>query len=115
MDAEHGELFVTNPINDEILVFRATDNGNVAPIRVLKGPRTSIKNPYGVFVDIKNDELVVANFGNHSSTIYPRLASGDTPPVRTIRSAPPNTPAPMFGNIGSVAYDTKRDELLVFN
>jgi DNA-binding beta-propeller fold protein YncE len=115
VDADHGELFVANPITEEILVFRAADDGNVAPIRVLKGPRTGIKNPFGVFVDTKNDELVVANFGNHSSTIYHRTATGDTPPIRTIRSAPPNTPAPMFGNIGSVTYDTKRSELLVFN
>jgi DNA-binding beta-propeller fold protein YncE len=115
VDVEHGELFVANPVTDEILVFRAGANGNVAPIRVLKGPRTNIKNPHGVFVDTKNDELVVANFGNHSSTIYRRTASGDTAPIRMIRSAPPNTPAPMFGNIGSVAYDTKRNELLVFN
>lgn len=115
VDSDHGELFVTNPITDEILVFRAADDGNVAPIRILKGPHTGIKNPFGVYVDTKNDELVVANFGNHSSTTYRRTAAGDTPPLRTIRSAATDTPASMFGNIGSVNYDTKRNELLVFN
>ena len=115
LDVEHNELFVANTITDEILVFRSNDNGNVAPIRTLKGSRTYLKNPHGVFVDVKNNELVVANFGNHSSTIYSRSASGDTPPLRIIRAAPPDTPAPMFGNIGSLTYDTKREELLVPN
>ena len=115
LDIERNELFVANTITDEILVFRATDRGNVAAIRALKGSRTYLKNPHGVLVDVKNNELVVANFGNHSSTIYSRNASGDTPPLRIIRAAPPDTPAPMFGNIGSLTYDTKRAELLVPN
>jgi DNA-binding beta-propeller fold protein YncE len=115
LDVERQELYVANPVTHEIVVFRATDSGNVAPIRVLKGPRTGIKYPHGVFVDTKNDELVVANFGNHSSTIYRRTASGNTPPIRTIRAAPAGAPAPMFGNIGSATYDTKRNEFLVFN
>ena len=115
LDADHQELFVANPVTHEILVFRAGDSGNVAPIRVLKGPHTLISYPHGVFVDTKNDELFVANFGNHSSTVYRRTASGDTKPIRQIRAAPADAPAPMFGNIGSATYDTKRSQLLVFN
>jgi DNA-binding beta-propeller fold protein YncE len=112
IDVEHQELYVANPVTHEITVFNASANGNVAPIRSLKGPHSF---PHGVFVDTKNDELVIANFGNHSSTIYRRTASGDTAPIRQIRSAPPDAPAPMFGNIGSATYDTKRSQLLVFN
>ena len=115
LDAERQELYVANPATHEILVFRATDNGNVAPIRVLSGPRTGIKNPFGVFVDTKNDEIVVANFGDHAAMVYPRTASGDTPPIRTIRAAPRGTPAPGFGNVGSLAYDTRRDQILAPN
>jgi hypothetical protein len=115
LDADRQELYVANSVADDVLVFRATDNGNVAPIRVLKGPHTGIGKPHGVFVDTKNNELVVANFGNHSSTVYARDANGDAPPLRTIRAAPANTPAPMFGNIGTLSYDTKRDQLLVPN
>jgi len=64
-------------------------------------------------VDEKNQELVVANFGNHRVTVYPRTAAGDAAPIRTIRSAPPD--APTFGNVGSLAYDTKREEILAPN
>ena len=115
LDVDRQELYVANSVADDVLVFRATDNGNVAPIRILKGPHTGLGKPHGVFLDTKNNELLVANFGNHSSTVYKRDASGDTPPIRTIRAAPADTPAPMFGNIGTLSYDTKRDQLLVPN
>jgi len=115
INAEHGELFVANDVDDSILVFHTTASGDVAPIRVLKGPKTGIMNPTGVFVDTVNDELVVANMGNHSATVYPRTAQGDTPPSRTIRGGPLGKPALQIGNPGAVAYDTKRDEILVPN
>src|SRR5256886_13226715 len=51
-----------------------TDNGDVAPARALKGAKTQIKNPTGIFVDAVHDELVVANMGNHSATVYSRTA-----------------------------------------
>ena len=115
LDADRGELFVANTVTNDILVFRATDNGDAAPIRVIHGPHTGLSHPHGIFVDTKNNELVAANFGNHSSTIYPRTATGDVAPLRTIRSAPASAPAPMFGNIGALAYDTKRDQVLAPN
>ena len=115
LDADRNELYVANTVTNEILVFRATDNGDVAPIRIVHGPKTGLSHPHGIFVDTKNDELVAANFGNHSSTIYPRTATGDVAPIRTIRAAPANAPAPMFGNIGALAYDTKRDQVLAPN
>lgn len=115
LDVEHGEVFVADAITDAILVFRATDSGNVKPLRVLKGSRTGIRNPHGVYADVKNDEIVVANFGNHAATVYPRTASGNAPPIRIIRGAPLDTPAPMLGNVGALAYDTKRDEILAPN
>jgi len=115
LDEEHGEVYVANDGTDAILVFRVTDSGNVAPARVLKGPKTQIQNPTGVYVDTVNNELVVANMGNHRATVYPRTAQGDTPPIRTIRTAADGTPALQIGNPGAVAYDSKRDELLVPN
>ena len=115
VDPDRDELFISNDNGDEILVFRASANGDVAPIRVLKGPKTQIKNPTGLTVDFQNNELWVANFGNHTATVYRRDASGDTPPLRVIRSGPPDAPSPMIGNPHPVAYDTKRDELLVPN
>lgn len=115
VDPERGELFVANDPTHSILVFRSDAHGDVAPIRVLQGPKTYIQNPTGVYLDLKNDELWVANFGNHSATVYRRGASGDTPPLRMIRSGPLGAPTPVLGNAHALAYDSRREEILVSN
>ena len=113
-DPRTDELFVANDMGDEILVFSGAANGDVAPTRVIKGPQSRIKNPTGVFVDVKNGELWVSNFGNHTATVYKSTASGDAPPLRMIRSAPEDQATLIIGN-SRVAYDTKREEILVPN
>jgi DNA-binding beta-propeller fold protein YncE len=113
VDAEHGEIFVANDTGDAITVYGTTADGDVAPIRTLKGPKTSIKNPLGVFVDVASDELWVANYGSHTATVYRRTASGDSPPLRVIRSAPADAPATMISNPYAIAYDPTREEVLV--
>jgi DNA-binding beta-propeller fold protein YncE len=112
---DRGEIFVANDTNDTVTVYRSDANGDVAPIRILKGPRSMIKNPTGVALDLKNNELWVSNFGSHSATVYPVDASGDPVPKRVIRSGPADDPSPMFSNPHTVAYDSKRDQLLVSN
>jgi DNA-binding beta-propeller fold protein YncE len=114
-DPRSNELFVANDMGDSILVFNASASGDVAPIRVLKGPKTLIKNPTGVYVDTSNDELWVANFGNHTVTAYKLNAASDTAPLRVIRSAPVDQPTLSIGNPHPVAYDSKREQLLVPN
>ena len=96
-------------------MFRATDQGDVAPTRMIRGPKTGVKNPTGVFLDDRHGELWVSNMGNHSTTVFPRTANGDAAPLRTIRSAPLGKLALAIGNPGAVAYDTKREEVLVPN
>ena len=85
-----------------------------APIRVLKGAKTLLSYPSSVFVDTKNDELWVANFGNHRATVYPRTASGDAVPIRQIRSAPDDMPSPSLANV-RIGYDSKREQILAAN
>jgi DNA-binding beta-propeller fold protein YncE len=112
-DAERKELYVADEIADTISVFNPALQGDVAPLRVLKGPKTLMKNPSDVFLDRVNNEMWVASFGNHLALAYPLGASGDTAPVRIIRGSPLNTPGTMISNPFAVAYDTKRDEILV--
>jgi len=114
-DVERGELYVANDMGDSILVFDVTANGDVAPKRVLKGPKTMLKNPTGLWLDHQNGELWAANFGNHTATVYKIGASGDTAPLRMIRSGPLEEPALGIGNPHPVAYDSKREEILVPN
>ncbi len=115
IDERRGELYVTNDTGNSVLVFRADASGDVAPIRVIKGPNTELDAPGGVFLDTKNNELWVSNYGNHSLNVYALTADGNTAPLRRIRSGPLDSRALMIGNPGAVAYDTKREELLVPN
>ena len=112
---DRGEIFVANDTGDSVIVFKADAHGDVAPIRVIKGPKTMIKNPTGVALDLKNNELWVANFGSHAATVFPVDASGNVAPKRVIRSGPIDAPSPMLSNAHTVAYDTKRQEILVAN
>lgn len=114
-DQAHDELFVANDGDHSVLVFRGTATGNAAPVRVIKGPGTGLANPTGVWVDTTHDEVVVSNMGNHSATVYPRTGSGDVAPLRTIRAAPAGKKALAIGNPGAVAYDSRREQLLVPN
>jgi DNA-binding beta-propeller fold protein YncE len=115
IDQDRGDIYVANDGGNAILVFHETDNGNVAPYRVISGAKSNVKNPTGVYVDPKNKELVVSNMGNHMATVYPLDANGDVAPLRVIRAAPLDTPALQIGNPGAVAYDSKREEILVPN
>jgi DNA-binding beta-propeller fold protein YncE len=112
---DRGELFVANDTADTVTVYKTDANGDVAPIRVLKGPRSMIKNPTGVALDLKNNELWVANFGSHSATVFPVDASGDPTPKRIIRSGRVDEGSPMLGNPHTLAFDSKRDQILVSN
>jgi DNA-binding beta-propeller fold protein YncE len=114
-DPDRQELYVANDAVDSMLVFGANDKGDVAPRRAITGPKTGIKNPTGIFLDTKNKEVWMANMGNHSATVHPMMANGNVAPLRTIRSAPADKLAQAIGNPGAVAYDSKREEILVPN
>jgi len=115
VDRDHGEVAVANNGDSSIRIFRRTATGNVPPLRVIKGERTGIKGPMGVAFDVKHDEIWVANYGDHTALVFPRTAAGNVPPKRILRNAPGRSPTVGFGNPGAVAYDSKRDEILVPN
>ncbi len=115
VDTVHNELFVANSGSNSILVFNRTANGDVAPIRKIEGDATKLKKPVGLFVDTKNDEVWATSPELHDVLVYSRTARGDTAPLRIIRGAPDGTPAPGIGNPGGIAYDSKREQILVPN
>ena len=115
VDPDRGEIYVSNAAGDSINVFSATASGDVAPIRQIKGPRTLLRNPTGVSVDFVNGEVWVANFGNHTATAYKWDANGNAEPIRVIRSAPLNAPTTLISNPYMIAFDGRRDEVLVPN
>jgi DNA-binding beta-propeller fold protein YncE len=117
LNPETGELYVANDIGASVLVFKnvATVQGNVAPARALKGSKTGLRNPTGVFLDTKHQELWVSNLGNASASAFPLMANGDVAPLRTIRSAPLGTRSLNFGRTAAITYDQRREQFLVPN
>ncbi len=114
---DNGDLYVANDIGGSVLVFAnaASAQGDVAPVRVIKGPSTRLRNPTGVALDRKNQELWVSNLGNSSATVYPLMANGDVAPLRIIRSAEESKRGVNFGRTAAVTYDPIRQEILVPN
>jgi len=115
VDRTRNEIAVANNGDSSIRIFRRTDTGDVAPARIIKGPLTGITGPMGVAYDLKNNEIWVANYGDHTAVVFAITASGNVKPKRTLRNAPAGAPTVGFGNPGAVAYDSKRDEILVPN
>jgi DNA-binding beta-propeller fold protein YncE len=113
VDEVNNEIVVANNGDNSVLVFPRTAAGDVAPKRVIRGPLTGVKGPMGVAV--AKDEIYIANFGDHTALVFPRLAAGNVRPRRIVRNAPAGRETSGFGNPYSVAYDTKRQEILVPN
>jgi len=114
-DPASRQLAVANGGDDRILFFPVDASGNVAPIRALGGDKSEIAGPTSVVIDRKRNELWVTNWNNHTAAVFPRTASGNIAPLRVIRSAPKGSPRTGFGLPGTVAYNPKRDEILVPN
>jgi len=45
-----GDIFISNPVSNAILVFAATVSGNVAPIQTIAGSATELSQPVGLAV-----------------------------------------------------------------
>jgi DNA-binding beta-propeller fold protein YncE len=114
-DPQHDTIAVANNGDSSVLIFGRNSNGDVAPLRVIRGARSGISHPMGVAVDPQRGEIWVSNWGDHSALAFDSAARGNVVPKRIIRSAPPGTPTPGFGNPMALAYDSKRDQLLVPN
>ena len=85
IDAVNGEIFV--PLGRRILVFDRDADGDVAPIRTLEGPDTGL-GAGRITIDPQRNLMIVATSTNRGEgraiRIYDRMASGNTPPLRTI-------------------------------
>src|SRR5262249_22235685 len=97
-----------------LLVFRRTDSGDVAPIRVISGPNTGMLRPRQIQLDTQRDELVLADRGLAQEFVYDtpgflavwkRTDSGDVAPKKIIRGAESQLTSPR-----AVYVDMKNSE-----
>jgi len=114
-DPQTHQIIVANSGDNSVLFFDANASGDAVPVRVLKGSATNLRAPTGVAVDASRFELWVTSWENHLANVFPALAAGNVAPTRFLRSAPKGAPPATFGTPGAVAWDPKREEILVPN
>jgi DNA-binding beta-propeller fold protein YncE len=93
-----------------ITVYPLGSQGDAAPVRVIKGPKTQLNWPAHVWVDEDRGEFYVANDAGDSVLVFHTSDSGDVAPTRMIHGAKTQLKNPM-----GVFLDAKNDELWVSN
>ena len=93
-----------------ITVYARTASGNVAPLRVIEGPRAQLDWPTGVAVDPEQRELYVTNDMGASVLVFDAGANGNQAPKRILKG-----PKTGLQNPTGVALDLKNRELWVAN
>lgn len=116
---------------NSVVLYRRQAAGGEAPLRVIRGPKTGLADPHGVYFDGVNNEILAANHGNWaplaktassdalpeaghfqppSITAYSGEAEGDMQPLRTIQGARTQLNWPM-----GIYVDTVHNEIAVAN
>jgi len=114
-DPTHDAIVVANNGDDAIQIFDRTRGGDVPPVRMIRGPHTNLVRPMGVVVDATHGEIWVSNWNDHSALVFDSAANGDARPRRIVRGSPADASTSGFGNPMALAYDSKREQLLVPN
>src|SRR5204862_1660835 len=85
---ERDEVAVSVEGPREIAIYKRDAKNDEQPLRIIRGPKTGLGDPHGVFLDGVNNEIVVANHGNQGGREAP---PGDAPPRQrgTRAAAPP--------------------------
>ena len=91
-----------------ITVYPLKAGGDVAPLRVITGPKTQMNWPAHLAVDEDRGELYVANDMGDSVIVFSTTANGDATPVRVLKG-----PKTMIKNPTGVFLDKKNNELWV--
>jgi DNA-binding beta-propeller fold protein YncE len=93
-----------------ITVYRKDASGNVAPLQVIRGPKTQLDWPTALAVHPDRGELFVANDTADSVLVFRADATGDVAPIRVLKG-----PRTMIKNPIGVTVDLKNNELWVAN
>jgi DNA-binding beta-propeller fold protein YncE len=91
-----------------VSVYPLKADGNIAPLRVIRGPKTQMNWPAHLAFDEERQELYVANDMGDSILVFNATANGDAEPARVLKG-----PRTMIKNPTGVFLDVKNDELWV--
>ena len=115
VDTVNNEVAVAIQRGPAVIVF---DRVTVGVLRTIQGAATTMADPHGIATDTVNNEIIVANEGHvfgappqlPSITVFPRLAAGNTAPLRTIQGPLTGLAAPK-----NISLDTVNNEIAVAN
>jgi DNA-binding beta-propeller fold protein YncE len=93
-----------------ITVFAKGASGDVAPLRVIQGPRTGLNWPTGIAVEPESGDIYVTNDTTDSILVFASDAEGDAAPRRVLKG-----PGTGLKNPTGLALDLKNRELWVAN
>jgi DNA-binding beta-propeller fold protein YncE len=80
VDSARREVYVADPVAHQVLVFDARADGDVAPLRALRGLATQLDRPQALSLPLGTDRLQVFN-GDRRLLEFPRAADGSVPPT----------------------------------
>jgi len=115
LDVQGNDVAVANYGTNSVLIFSKKASGDVAPSRTIGGPRTGIVGPVDVAFRREERRDLGGQLRRPHRVVFDITAAGDVAPKRIIRNAPAGTPTTGFTNAAVVAYDSKRQQLLVPN
>lgn len=93
-----------------ITAYPLKASGDVAPLRVIRGPKTQFGWPAFIALDVEHQELFVANSWEHSVLVFRATDSGDAAPVRVLKG-----PKTGLDNPYGLAFDETNGEFIVVN
>jgi DNA-binding beta-propeller fold protein YncE len=133
----HDQIAVTVELQNAIVIYKRGARDVTPPARFIRGARTGLADPHGIYWDDRHNEIAVANHGNFrglikdvgagcvpagaaeseggavvpaSITFYSGDGSGDIRPLRTIQGVRTQLDFPM-----GLSVDEEHDELAVAN
>ena len=120
-DEIHDEFVVPQQFGQAILTFRGGADGEEAPIRVIQGSLTQLRNPDRLGIDAVHNEVFVPQ-GNQV-LVFAREATGNVAPIRVLKgpdtqlgaSALAVDPVHNLLIVGGRNRETRQTRLLIFN
>ncbi|HWP85469.1 MAG TPA: hypothetical protein VNN17_09785 [Terriglobia bacterium] len=81
-DPVRDEFMITNFYAQAVQIYRGDSDGEVPPVRIIQGPKTTLVNPDKVMMDHVNDEIYVPQ--GSRVVVFEGGASGDVAPKRVL-------------------------------
>jgi hypothetical protein len=91
--------------HESLRAFADDANGDVAPIRVLGGPNSTLMAPAGGAFDASEGTIFIADFWGQAIRVFPAYADGDVAPLRVLD-------APILGQVRTLALDSLHGEII---